>query len=116
MSRLFFQVILVCLLLQTRVYNISKQTYSPRKYQGFHFQLKKCKTKKCTEYMKPISCVAAGQIEQHEIATKVSPLAAGPSGAEAPGMTVESLTQVHWKNRPCRRVNSCRKLKPNDIF
>ncbi|OAD70994.1 hypothetical protein PHYBLDRAFT_171053 [Phycomyces blakesleeanus NRRL 1555(-)] len=34
----------------------SKQTYSPRKYQGFHFQLKKCKTKKRAEYMKPI-CV-----------------------------------------------------------
>ncbi|OAD65453.1 hypothetical protein PHYBLDRAFT_176052 [Phycomyces blakesleeanus NRRL 1555(-)] len=38
--------------------------------------------------------VAAGWIEQREIAPRVSPLAAGPSGAEAPGMTVESLTQV----------------------
>ncbi|OAD79368.1 hypothetical protein PHYBLDRAFT_139398 [Phycomyces blakesleeanus NRRL 1555(-)] len=41
-----------------------------------------------------LSCVAAGRIEQREIAPRVSPLAAGPSGAEAPGMTVESLTQV----------------------
>ncbi|OAD65044.1 hypothetical protein PHYBLDRAFT_153849 [Phycomyces blakesleeanus NRRL 1555(-)] len=41
-----------------------------------------------------LSRVAAGRIEQREIAPRVSPLAAGPSGAEAPGMTVESLTQV----------------------
>ncbi|OAD79346.1 hypothetical protein PHYBLDRAFT_162421 [Phycomyces blakesleeanus NRRL 1555(-)] len=41
-----------------------------------------------------LSRVAASRIEQREIAPRVSPLAAGPSGAEAPGMTVESLTQV----------------------
>ncbi|OAD72414.1 hypothetical protein PHYBLDRAFT_146606 [Phycomyces blakesleeanus NRRL 1555(-)] len=41
-----------------------------------------------------LSHVAASRIEQCEIAPRVSPLAAGPSGAEAPGMTVESLTQV----------------------
>ncbi|OAD66419.1 hypothetical protein PHYBLDRAFT_152490 [Phycomyces blakesleeanus NRRL 1555(-)] len=41
-----------------------------------------------------LSRVAAGRIEQREITPRVSPLAAGPSGAEAPGMTVESLTQV----------------------
>ncbi|OAD65123.1 hypothetical protein PHYBLDRAFT_171279 [Phycomyces blakesleeanus NRRL 1555(-)] len=28
----------------------------------------------------------------------------------------ELTVAAHWKNRPCRRVNSCRKLKPNDIF
>ncbi|OAD71008.1 hypothetical protein PHYBLDRAFT_171068 [Phycomyces blakesleeanus NRRL 1555(-)] len=41
-----------------------------------------------------LSCVAAGRIEQCEIAPKVLPLAACPSGAEAPGMTVKSLTQI----------------------
>ncbi|OAD66787.1 hypothetical protein PHYBLDRAFT_152055 [Phycomyces blakesleeanus NRRL 1555(-)] len=41
-----------------------------------------------------LSCVAAGRIEQREIAPRVLPLAAGPSGAKAPGITVESLTQI----------------------
>ncbi|OAD78059.1 hypothetical protein PHYBLDRAFT_164938 [Phycomyces blakesleeanus NRRL 1555(-)] len=41
-----------------------------------------------------LSHVAASRIEQCEIAPRVLPLAAGPSGTEAPGMTVKSLTQV----------------------